>query len=297
MATDPFDLQHLRRRLDAIDERVHDLLIERTEIVSLVAAHKRTNNLGFYRPDREAEIIRRLVARHRGALPATSLVRIWRELLAASVSLEVPFAVAAYAPEGSTVFRDLARDHYGAAMPIVGYGSIGQVIRAVAEAPDSAGVLPVPQDGEPEPWWPQLLSQDRQTPRIIVRLPFGPCGNVHAAGVDGLVIGHGTQQNTGYDRTLVAIETTEISRSRLLGTLAAADLDCTFFASAGRGGGTLDLIELDGFVPPADPRFERFRGQLGAALDQLLPLGGYAVPLPAASVAAAVGPAAAGGGA
>src|SRR6516165_1397911 len=98
MAKDPFDLQHLRRRLDAIDERVHDLLIERTEIVSLVAASKKTNNLSFYQPDREAEIIRRLVSRHRGALPATSLVRIWRELLAASVSLEVPFAVAAYAP-------------------------------------------------------------------------------------------------------------------------------------------------------------------------------------------------------
>ena len=297
MAKDPFDLQHLRRRLDAIDERVHDLLIERTEIVSLVAAHKKTNNLSFYQPGREAEIIRRLVARHRGALSTTSLVRIWRELLAAAVGLEVPFAVAVYDPEGSLVFRDLARDHYGAAMPITGYGSVGQVIRAVAEMPDSAGVLPMPQDGEPEPWWPHLLSQDRQSPRIVVRLPFGPRGDTDAAGVDALVIGHGTQQNTGCDRTILAIETTTISRSRLLAILAALDLDCKFFASADRGGSTLDLIELDGFVPLADPRLERFRQQLGAALDRLRPLGGYAVPLPTASAPAPVAAASARGAA
>jgi hypothetical protein len=244
-----------------------------------VAEHKKSNNLNFYQPEREAEIIRRLVGRHRGRLPLPSLVRIWREILAATVSLENPFGVAVYAPAGSPGFWDLARDHYGSNTPIAAHGSIAQVIRAVAEAPASAGVLPMPQEGEPDPWWRHLLSQDRNTPRVVARLPFGPRGNARAAGIDALVIGHGAQQGTGRDRTLVATETAEISRARILGLLASLDLNCTFFASSEQIDGAVGLIELDSFVPLSDPRIESFRAQLGPALHRLLPLGGYAVPL------------------
>ena len=277
MTATPLDLEELRRRLDAIDDRLQDLLIDRAEVVALVAEHKRSNNLDFYQPEREAQIIRRLVARHHGRLPLASLVRIWRELLAATVSLETPFAVAVYAPMGSLGFWDLARDHYGSSTPIAAHGSIAQVIRAVAEAPDSAGVLPMPQEGEPDPWWRHLLSQHRNSPRVVARLPFGPRGNARGAGA--LVIGHRAQQNTGCDRTLIATETAEISRARILGLLSALDLSCTFFASSEQIDGAVDLIELDSFVPLSDPRIETLRAQLGPALHRLLPVGGYAVPL------------------
>jgi chorismate mutase / prephenate dehydratase len=282
MAIAPPDLQNFRRRLDAIDEGLQDLLIERAEVVASVADHKRRDNVAFYQPGREAEIIRRLVARHRGPLPEASLVRIWREMLAASLSLEVPFAVAVYAPAGSSGFWDLARDHYGSNTPLAAYGSIGQVIRAVAEAQASVGVLPMPQEGESDPWWRHLLSQDLQIPRVIARLPFGPRGNARTPGTDALVIGHGAQQPTGCDRTLIATETAEISRARILGLLAALGLTCTFFASCDQIDGAVDLIELDSFVSLSDPRIESFRAQLGTALHRLLPLGGYAVPLPIA---------------
>jgi chorismate mutase / prephenate dehydratase len=301
MAATSLDLQELRRRLDTIDDGLHDLLIERAEIISLVADHKRHESVSFYQPGREAEIIRRLVARHRGPLPVASLVRIWREMLAASLSLETPFAIAVYAPPEATGFWDLARDHYGSNTALSAYGSIGQVIQAVAEAQASAGVLPMPQEGEPNPWWRHLLSQDRNTPRVIARLPFGPHGNARSAGTDALVIGHAARQHTGSDRTLIATETAEISRARILGLLAAHDLTCTFFASCDQRDGAVDLIELDSFVLPTDPRIERFRVQLGTALHRLLPLGGYAAPLPSAppSPATAVATAlrAAGGGA
>jgi chorismate mutase / prephenate dehydratase len=279
MAATPSDLQALRSRLDAIDDRLHDLLIERAQIVSLVADHKSTNDVTFYRPGREAEIIRRLVARHHGPLPVASLVRIWREMLAASVSLEAPFAVAVYAPDGSRAFWDLARDHYGGNTPILACGSAGRVIHAVAEAEASAGVLPMPLDGEPDPWWPQLLSQDRDTLRVIARLPFGPPGNARAPGADALVIGRGAIERTGRDRTLLATETVGIARARILGLLSALDLGCTFFARGEEVEGAVGLIELDGFVPLSDARIETVRAQLGAGLRRLFPLGGYAVPL------------------
>ena len=279
MTAAPLDLQELRQRLDAIDDRLQDLLIDRAQVVALVADHKRSNNLNFYQPEREAEIIRRLAARHRGRLPLVSLVRIWREMLAAAVRLETPFAVAVYVPAGSPGFWDLARDHFGSNTPIAAHGSIAQVIRAVAKAPDSAGVLPMPQEGEPDPWWRHLLSQDRNTPRVVARLPFGPRGNARAAGADALVIGHGVPQNTGRDRTLIATETAEVGRARILGLLAALDLGCTLLASSEQEDGAVDLIELESFVSPSDARLESFRRQLGPALRRLLPLGGYAVPL------------------
>src|SRR5215813_10490786 len=98
------NLAELRRRLDEIDDRLQDLLIERTEIISIVAANKREGNLAAFQPGREAQIIRRLVDRHHGKFPVATLVRIWREMLAATVRLQSRFAVAVFAPIESQEF-------------------------------------------------------------------------------------------------------------------------------------------------------------------------------------------------
>jgi chorismate mutase len=276
------DLAELRRRLDEIDDRLHDLLIERAEIVSAVAASKRVSNLATFQPGREAQIIRRLVDRHHGEFPTATLVRMWREMLAATVRLQSPFAVAVYAPIEAQAFWDLARDHYGSHTPMAAYGSIGQVIRAVSEGRASVGVLPMPQEGEADPWWRHLLSKDEDAPRVIARLPFGARGNARSNGADALAIGRGVQQETGRDRVLLAAESSaDISRGRILRTLSSVGLACTFFASYEHAGSALNLIEIEGFVLISDPRLESFRLQLGGALHRLLPFGGYAIPLAA----------------
>jgi len=56
MPATPSDLAELRRRLDEIDDKLHDLLIERGEIISMVAASKRDGKLAAFQPGREAEI-------------------------------------------------------------------------------------------------------------------------------------------------------------------------------------------------------------------------------------------------
>src|ERR1700758_2896810 len=101
MATILSDLADLRRRIDAIDDQMHDLLMERAEIVAQVAASKRGGDVAFYQPAREAQILRRLAARHHGILPVAPVLRIWREMLAATVRLETPFAVAVFVPAQS----------------------------------------------------------------------------------------------------------------------------------------------------------------------------------------------------
>ena len=295
MSDIPSDLEQLRRRIDEIDDRLQDLLIERIDVVSRVAAHKRGNGgVAAHQPAREAEIIRRLVARNHGALPPATLVRMWRELLAATTRLQGAFTIAVFAPPQTLGFWDIARDHYGSHAPMLAFGSTAQVIRAVTEGQAAIGVLPMPQEEEPDPWWRHLLSTHENAPHVIARLPFGGRGNARSDGADALAIGGGAigggaEQETGRDRTLIATENApDISRGRMVSILSALGLTCTFMASCEHAEGVNTLIEFDGFVAAADPRLDRFREQLGPALYRLLRFGGYAVPLTAAELVAAL---------
>jgi chorismate mutase/prephenate dehydratase len=283
MSAIPPDLAGLRRRLDAIDDRLHDLLIERAEIVALVAASKQQDNLASYQPGREAEIIRRLAARRPGRFPLATLVRMWREMLAATVRQQAPFAVAVCAPAAVPGVWDLARDHYGSGTPMQVHEAAPPVIRAVGAGEAALGVLPMPAPDGSDPWWPHLLSGNGRMPRIVARLPFGPRGNARGD-ADALVIGFAAPQETGADRTLFAVESTaEISSACLLVKLAELRLDGRLLAAREEAGGVLALIEIDGFVPARDPRLGGFAALFGAAPSRLMPLGGYAVPLPAAA--------------
>ena len=275
------DLESLRRRLDEIDDGLQRLLVERAGLVSEVAAQKRRDGgLPAFQPAREAEILRRLAARHEGPLPLATLLRIWREMLAATVRMQSPFAVAVFAPPEAPGFWDLARDHYGSVGPMTAHDSASQVIRAVSEGAAQIGVLPMPQQGDPDPWWRHLLSSEENAPRVVARLPFGPRGNARAEAAEALAIGRFAPQPTGEDRTLFVAETAEhISRTRIFGLFAAVQLKCTLFATFDHAEGAIDLIEFDGFVPPADRRLDGLRERWGEALLRLLPFGGYAVPL------------------
>lgn len=281
------DLEHLRRRIDEIDDRLHDLLVERMDVVARVAQHKRrAGAVAAHQPAREAEIIRRLIGRDDGAVPAATIVRLWRELLAATTRLQSAFTIAVYAPPDGPGYWDLARDHYGSLTPMLAFRSTGQVIGAVIEGQATVGVLPMPQEEERDPWWRHLLSDHDDAPRVIARLPFGARGNARSDGADALAIGRGAHVATGHDRTLLATEiAADISRGRMVSTLSGLGLPCTFIASCEHADGVNTLIEIDGFVAPHDPRLDHLRTQLGRALSRLLRFGGYAVPLSAAELA------------
>jgi chorismate mutase len=288
MLSNQSDLEELRRRLDAIDDRLQDLLIERLEIVSRVAAEKRGGSVPVHVPAREAEIIRRLVARQGDAFPVGPLVRIWRELLGATTRAQGSFAIGAYAPQDAPGIWDLARDHYGSHAPMTAYQTTLQVIRAVTDRRVAVGVLPMPQDGDSDPWWVHLLSPDEEVPRVIGRLPFGPRGNARSTSGDALAIGYGAQPASGSDRTLLATENAvDISHGRFATAFSGLGMTCTLIASCGQGGSVNTLIEIDGFVTLADPRLTQLRERIGADLLRVLAVGAYAVPLPQAAGAPA----------
>src|ERR1700712_5011329 len=111
-------LPALRAELDRIDNPVHDLLMQRAEIVEHVA---RSGKPAAFRPGREASIIRRLLARHQGSLPPVAVVRIWRELLAGTTSMQGGFSLAVCDTDNGGPLTQLAREHFGALTPMRSY--------------------------------------------------------------------------------------------------------------------------------------------------------------------------------
>jgi chorismate mutase-like protein len=284
MLSNQSELEELRRRIDGIDNNLLDLLADRLEVVSRVAALKANGAGATFVPSREAAIIRRLVERRRGDLPVGTMIRMWRELLGAAVRLEGPFAVGALVPAGGPGVWDISRDHFGSHVPMTMFQTPLQVIRAVADRRVAVGVLPVPQDGDADPWWVHLLSADIDVPRVVARLPFGPRGNARSDG-DALAIGYAPQAPSGgADRTLIATENAvDISHSRFVTAFTALGMTCRLIASSGQGGPANTLIELEGFVTLDDPRLAQLRERFAGDLLRLLAIGSYAVPLPEAS--------------
>jgi chorismate mutase/prephenate dehydratase len=282
MSASTQSLDALRARIDAIDDQLHDLLMQRTAVVEGIAEAKKGNgDIAALRPGREAAILRRLAARHRGPFPPGAVLRIWRELISGQLSVQTRFAVAVFMPSKAAGYWDLARDHFGSHTPMTAYRSIGQVVRAVTDGSGTVGVLPMPQEGEEDPWWRGLAARDEATPRVFARLPFGARGNARTEGGDALAVGRVVPEATGADRSLLVLESGGgISRARLFSILAACGLPCTFFAGfEARPDANLDLIEVEGFVTADDDRVASFLDQVGQTVSRVLPIGAYAVPL------------------
>jgi chorismate mutase-like protein len=219
----------LRAEIDSIDSRLHDLLMRRTEIAVQVGEVKaKVQPLGgtpadgakFIRPAREALILRRLVARHKGKLPKAVILRMWREMISALLQVEGPFVVAVQAPRGDTALWDLARDHYGSRVRITPLADGKAVLAAVNRGRATVGILPMPKAGERAPWWPALDEAGGKTPHVMGRLPFGDIGNVREPKAEAIVIGRAPNEPTGEDRTWLALHVKAAKSRRAV--LAAA---------------------------------------------------------------------------
>jgi len=264
-------LAALRREIDRIDEAMHDLLMLRARAVQGVAKAKAQSGEPVLRPAREAEVLRRLIARHSGDFPKPALVRLWREIMAGHVQIQTKFSLAILAPEGQEALLRLGHDHFGASTPVRRHDRAGAVLREVTDGVVSVGILPLPGEIEVDPWWPALARNERNTPRIVARLPFASEARPTA---EALAVAPVAQEPSGRDRSYVVIESTEpLSRHALTEQLQAAGMPPVFFASAG----AMHLAEIDGFVAENDARLKRVGG---------VAVGGYAVPFTAAELGA-----------
>ena len=277
-------LSALRDRIDGIDSAIHDLLMERASIAAEVRDSKASGPSAgpVWRPAREAQVLRRLVARHEGPFPRGTLVQLWREIMSAMVRLQGEFAVAVFANDETRWCRDMARDHFGAETPLSYYSTARAVLTAVQDGSATVGVLPVPEDSEELPWWPVLAGMSGARPLVCARLPFGPSSA--GAGDSALCVANIEPAESGDDRSLVAFRTRpKISRARLNSAISAAGIKPLRLIGSGPSTDDISLFlaELDGFAADDDARLARLAGPDDGVAESVIYLGAYATPFDA----------------
>lgn len=278
-------IDSLRRKIDELDDAIHDLLMRRAELAVRVGELKRRGGETkiFLRAGREAKVMRHVLNRHRGPMTKSSLLRIWREIIAATLHIEGPLAIAVCAPVRADTRPgpwDLARDYFGSSAPITALASSREVLDAVMDGRAHVGIVQMPHAGESEPWWPDLVALDEGRPRVIARMPF-------LAARDGapepvLALAKTAFEPSGEDLSLIALETPTGARPDKLGDAwRKAGLSAEWLS--GWQGEASDatqwhLFQVDGFLEAGDARLGALTEGAGEAIARSVPLGGFAAP-------------------
>jgi chorismate mutase/prephenate dehydratase len=142
-------LEELRNRIDALDEEIQALINARAKCARDVAGVKLAegSDTHFYRPEREALVLRRVEKRNTGPMPDETMVRLFREIMSACLALEQPLNVAYLGPEG-TFTQAAAVKQFGHAVQTLALDSLDDVFREVEAGAAEYGVVPVENSTE-----------------------------------------------------------------------------------------------------------------------------------------------------
>jgi chorismate mutase/prephenate dehydratase len=141
------DLNTLRQQIDAIDDRILELLNERAGFVIEVGNTKTDSSREYYVPSREKAIYERLIAKNPGPFPENGIRRVFREIISASLSLEQPLKVAFLGPQ-ATFTHVAAMQQFGFSAQLVPQKNIPAIFDEVARGRASYGVVPVENSNE-----------------------------------------------------------------------------------------------------------------------------------------------------
>jgi chorismate mutase/prephenate dehydratase len=138
-------LKNLRDRIDAVDEKLVKLLAQRARVVEQVGRFKK--GVAVYRPEREAQVLRRVAALNQGPLADAAVQRVFTEIMSACRALEDRMVVAYLGPAG-TYSQEAAMKHFGGVVPTLPCASIDEVFKQVETAGAGHAVVPVENSTE-----------------------------------------------------------------------------------------------------------------------------------------------------
>jgi chorismate mutase / prephenate dehydratase len=141
-------LADVRAAIDAIDAQLQELISARARIAQTVGVTKRAAGTAeFYRPEREAEVLRRVVERNHGPLSNEEMVRLYREIMSACLAQQEPLKIAFLGPEG-TFTQQAVLKHFGHSVRAVPLPAIDEVFREVESGVADFGVVPIENSSE-----------------------------------------------------------------------------------------------------------------------------------------------------
>lgn len=264
-------VEALRSEIDTIDRQIQSLLERRTDIVGILSGLKKTSANALpssaMRPGREAQIIRQVIARHKGRLPTNVLTGLWRGIVSAFLRLQYPFTVHVATGLDGFSFWDMARIHFGPGTPLEAGHDAAAVIARVAD--DEFAVAVVAAPGPDNLWWTALPPASPGTPQIVARLPL-----VQTAGTTNtaFVIARADREASGDDITLLRLTSASPDHT-------AFPPDAEIMAKHRDGARVNYLLAVKGYLTPdalGTPPWNGFASHGGATLDII---GGYATPI------------------
>jgi chorismate mutase / prephenate dehydratase len=146
----PDALAGIRAEIDRIDTELGELLSARARIAQQVGTSKRaagTPTAEFYKPEREAAVLRGAIARNRGPLRDEEVARLFREIMSACLAQQEPLKVAFLGPEG-TFTQQAVLKHFGHSVRALPLPAIDEVFREVESGVADFGVVPIENSTE-----------------------------------------------------------------------------------------------------------------------------------------------------
>ena len=168
------DLGAVREQIDAIDAQLHQLLNERARLAQQVGISKTSTGsmVDFYRPEREAQVLRLVKERNQGPLRTEDLLRLFREIMSACLAQQEPLKVAFLGPEG-TFTQTAVLTHFGHAVRALPLPSVDEVFHEVEAATVDFGVVAIENStegsGSARTACPKCVST-----AVCVNVPSGP---------------------------------------------------------------------------------------------------------------------------
>jgi len=138
----------LRDKIDALDLQIMQAISDRARCAQQVAEVKKgQGDLAYYKPEREAQVLRHIMEKNAGPLDNEEMARLFRQIMSACLALEQPIRVAFLGPEG-TFTQEAALKHFGDSAISVPQSAIDEVFREVLAGACNYGVVPVENNTE-----------------------------------------------------------------------------------------------------------------------------------------------------
>ena len=143
------DLGEIRKRIDSIDERIQALISERAQCAQEVGKSKGDDAkaVDYFRPEREADVLRRVLERNDGPLRNEEILRLFREIMSACLAQQEPLKIGFLGPEG-TFTQTAVYKHFGHSVRALPFHTIDEIFQEVESGAADFGVVPIENSTE-----------------------------------------------------------------------------------------------------------------------------------------------------
>jgi chorismate mutase/prephenate dehydratase len=137
-------LDEVRQKIDALDAKIQALISDRARLAWAVRESKGQlkNAVDYYRPEREAQVLRAVRERNQGPISDAEMLRLFREIMSVCLAQQEPLKIAYLGPEG-TFTQQAVNQHFGHSVQALGVTGIDDVFAQVESSEADFGVVPV----------------------------------------------------------------------------------------------------------------------------------------------------------